>query len=96
MSEISNIASVKNKAAQYVKKPTVDAALKPQANQQVNLETAKAVATAGNKILQSVNHSLSFRIDETTKQVVIKVVDSDTGELIRQIPTAEILGSVDV
>jgi flagellar protein FlaG len=71
---------------------TVDTnVLKYEANQQLDSETAKAVATAGNKILQFVNHSLNFQIDDTTKHVVIKVVDSKTGELIRQIPTAEML-----
>ena len=30
-------------------------------------------------------------MDETTKQVVIKIVDNKTGELVRQIPTVEML-----
>jgi len=71
---------------------TVDAnALKHEANQQLSLEAVKAVATTGNAMLQAANRSLSFQIDETTKQVVVKIVDSKTGELVRQIPTVEML-----
>jgi flagellar protein FlaG len=71
---------------------TVDAsALKFEDTTKLNLDTAKAVATKGNEILQYSNHSLSFQIDDTTKHVIIKIVDTESGELIRQIPTAEML-----
>ncbi len=71
---------------------TVDAnALKHESNQQLSLDAVKAVATTGNAMLQAANRSLSFQIDDTTKQVVVKIVDSKTGELVRQIPTVEML-----
>ncbi|MEN9898287.1 MAG: hypothetical protein RLZZ66_1936 [Pseudomonadota bacterium] len=65
--------------------------LKDEAVPLFSLETAKAVATTGNEILQLANHNLSFQIDDTTKSVIIKIVDSQTGELVRQIPTVEML-----
>lgn len=39
-----------------------------------------------NDYIQSVQRDLHFAVDEELDQTVIKVVDRDTGELIRQIP----------
>ena len=39
-----------------------------------------------NNYIQSVQRDLHFAVDEDLDQTVIKVMDRDTGELIRQIP----------
>jgi flagellar protein FlaG len=71
---------------------TVDEkALKHESNQQLSLDAVKEVVKTGNAMLQSASSSLSFEIDSATKQVVVKIVDSKTGELVRQIPTVEML-----
>ena len=44
-----------------------------------------------NQALQASNSNLEFRIDAGTKRPVVKVVDTDTGELIRQIPSEAML-----
>ena len=44
-----------------------------------------------NEIVQSVQRDLSFNVDEDSGQTVIRVVDSGSGELIRQIPSEEAL-----
>lgn len=54
---------------------------KPQPD--VNLKEAVADM---NDYIQSVQRDLHFAVDEDLDQTVIKVVDRDTGELIRQIP----------
>ncbi|QYY27915.1 MULTISPECIES: flagellar protein FlaG [Cupriavidus] len=41
--------------------------------------------------LKSTSISLRFEIDESTHRVITKVVDKETGELIRQMPTVEVL-----
>jgi flagellar protein FlaG len=41
--------------------------------------------------LRASGHEMKFDIDGTTKQVVVKVYNSATGELVRQIPDAELL-----
>ena len=66
-------------------------ALKQNSNQKLSLDAVKEAVKTGNTMLQSVSSSLSFEIDDATKQVVVKVVDSKTGELVRQIPTVEML-----
>ena len=71
---------------------TVDEnALKHDSNQKLSLDAVKEAVKSGNTMLQSVSSSLSFEIDSATKQVVVKIVDSKTGELVRQIPTVEML-----
>lgn len=39
-----------------------------------------------NDYVQTVQRDLQFKVDEELDRTVIRVVDSDTGELIRQIP----------
>ncbi|MDI2594539.1 flagellar protein FlaG [Pseudomonas sp. N3-W] len=43
------------------------------------------------KFVQSVKRNLEFSIDETSGQVVVKVIASESGEVVRQIPSAEAL-----
>jgi flagellar protein FlaG len=45
----------------------------------------KAVATI-QEYVQSLQRDLHFTVDEDLERTVIKVVDGDSGELIRQIP----------
>ncbi len=44
-----------------------------------------------NKAMRQINSNVEFSIDQATKQTVIKVVESKTGEVIRQFPSEEIL-----
>ena len=44
-----------------------------------------------NTYVQSINRSLEFNIDTDSGQTVVKVTDSKTDELIRQIPNEEVL-----
>ncbi len=37
------------------------------------------------------NFNIGFSIDEQTGSLVIKIIDRDTGEMLRQIPTDQIL-----
>lgn len=53
-------------------------------------ELRNAVSEANNiSMLQ--NRHLNFSIDEATKKIVVKVIDENTGEVIRQIPPEEML-----
>ncbi|WP_353742336.1 flagellar protein FlaG [Pseudomonas fluorescens] len=61
------------------KKPDVDDAHLKQAVQQIE------------KFVQSIKRNLEFSIDEQSGKVVVKVIASETGEVVRQIPSAEAL-----
>ncbi|VVP23733.1 flagellar protein FlaG [Pseudomonas fluorescens] len=43
------------------------------------------------KFVQSVKRNLEFSIDEPSGQVVVKVIASESGEVVRQIPNEEVL-----
>lgn len=53
-----------------------------------NIESAVAEIS---EFVQSTNRQLAFSIDENTKRSVVKVTDSSSGEVIRQIPSEEVL-----
>ena len=43
------------------------------------------------KALQSTAHGLEFSVDSRSGSVIMRVVDSQTGEVIRQVPSEELL-----
>ena len=56
--------------------------------------TREVVAKAAAKLQEFVNsmgRNLNFSVDETTGYNVVRVVNPDTGELIRQLPSEELL-----
>lgn len=44
-----------------------------------------------NKTMQAMSQKLEFSIDTDSKRPIVKVVDQETNEVIRQMPTAEAL-----
>lgn len=55
-----------------------------------NIELRNAVREANNfSMLQ--NRHLNFSIDEATERIVVKVIDENTDEVVRQIPSEEML-----
>jgi len=41
--------------------------------------------------VQSIQRDLNFSVDDSTGDVVVQVIDGDSGKVVRQIPSAEIL-----
>lgn len=58
------------------------------------LELVKKAADEGNALLQAVKRNLQFKVDDTTNELVVKIVDSESGELVRQIPSEEMLAFI--
>lgn len=54
-------------------------------------EELSGVVKELNDYVQSINRNLEFSLDEGADRTVIRVVDTATGELVRQIPTEEVL-----
>ena len=50
----------------------------------------EAVASV-NELVQSFSRSLQFNIDDNSGDTVVRVVDQETNEVVRQIPSEEIL-----
>ena len=56
-----------------------------------NLNTLNDVVTSLNTSIQSVQRNLEFSIDKELGEIVIKVTDKNTKEVVRQIPSEEAL-----
>ncbi|OGQ58254.1 MAG: hypothetical protein A3J24_00680 [Deltaproteobacteria bacterium RIFCSPLOWO2_02_FULL_53_8] len=67
------------------------AAAKPVAEQQASTEQVKSAVENINRALKQSNKNLEFSVDESTKKQMFKLKDSETGDVIRQYPTEEML-----
>ena len=63
----------------------------PVSAKQASVEQVKRAAEVINRALRQSNRNLEFRLDEGTNRVVVKLTDTETGEVIRQIPSDEML-----
>ena len=58
---------------------------------EVNTEQIETAVSQLREVLQVNNRQLSFSVDEGSNKQVVKVTDAVTGEVIRQIPSEEVL-----
>ena len=63
----------------------------PTASQQPSTAELNSAVAAINQAMQQSGRNLEFSVDSDTKKTVVKMVDTSTGELIRQFPTEETL-----
>lgn len=67
----------------------------PQSPQRENKpEKPEDIVSAAARIrdhVQSLQRDLNFSVDDSTGQVVVRVVDGDSGKVVRQIPSEDIL-----
>ena len=49
------------------------------------------VVSGLNEMVQNLHRNLQFTVDEESGETIIKVVDSETDEVVRQIPSEEIV-----
>ena len=81
----SDAEVVSQVASTVIKPSSVDASSQP---------TREVVAKAAAEIqqfVQSMGRNLSFSVDEATGYHVVRVVNPSTGELVRQLPSEELL-----
>lgn len=62
-----------------------------QPSQKMNAEEVQAVLDKMNAFMQDGQRNLSFSIDKDTDDMVVKVMDTETQEVIRQFPSEETL-----
>jgi flagellar protein FlaG len=73
------------------KQETAAAASKSLEQQQERVEALQERVAELNDHMQNFNRSLQFTVDESSGDTVIKVIDSETDELVRQIPSQTLL-----
>ena len=58
---------------------------------QPSAEQLKNAVDVINQVLQQSNHSIEFSVDSDTQTPIVKLVDTETGELLRQYPSEQTL-----
>jgi len=81
----SDAEVVSQVASSVIKPSNVDATSQPSRE-----VVAKAAADI-QQFVQSMGRNLSFSVDESTGYHVVRVVNPSTGELVRQLPSEELL-----
>lgn len=71
--------------------PSSASAAKVAQQGMVSVESAHSAVEAFKALVQDIQRNLDFSVDDSTGQVVVKVIDGDSGKLIRQIPSEELL-----
>jgi flagellar protein FlaG len=72
-----------------------DTATSKDSDDEKKSKDLKAAVQEMEKFFQSVRRNLEFSIDEGSGQVVVKVIATETGEVVRQLPSAEALKIAD-
>lgn len=54
-------------------------------------EKLDALVNRANDLVQNIRRELRFTLEEESGKTVVKVIDSETGEVIRQFPSDELL-----
>lgn len=84
-----SVAATGNNAARPVQIPSP--VLTPIAVQQPDPAQLSQALQSINKALQTSSSNLEFTVDDDTERTIVKVVDRQTGEIIRQMPSVEAL-----
>lgn len=58
---------------------------------EVSQEALEAAVSQLRDYIQNAKRDMNFSVDDSTGRVVVKVIDSESKELIRQIPSEEML-----
>lgn len=74
-----------------VQAPVQDAAAAESFFAQMSHEDKAGIVKQLNKTLEAFDTHVSLSVDEVSHQNVIRVVDSQTGKVIRQIPSEQLL-----
>jgi len=71
--------------------PAAPVATEMQPTAPVDTKAVKDAAKAANDAAKAIGSEISFAVDEDTGKTVVRVVDKQSGTLIRQIPSQEML-----
>ena len=62
-----------------------------QAEQAIDSEALNGMVSDLNGLAQEMRRELRFAVDEDSGELVVKIIDSETDEVLRQIPPEEVL-----
>ena len=62
----------------------------------VDRETLDKAVASVKEFIESTNRQLDFKVDEETGRTLVRVIDPDSGDLIRQLPPEELIAVAEV
>ncbi len=65
--------------------------LEPKASEILSQSDLERIVKEINQFIQIFNSKIAFEIDKDTGKTILKIIDSQTNEIIRQIPPEELL-----
>lgn len=88
--EPNNINSIKKSTSEEIKVENNN----DNKGQQVKISDVNSAVDKANKVLFKNNTHLQFRIHEKTNEVMVKIVDDVSGEVLKEIPPEKMLDLV--
>jgi flagellar protein FlaG len=82
---LGQAAQPEARASVAARKPVPQAPVQQQKVEATPQQLQQAVQSINRRLANST--ALEFSVDQSTKMTVVKVVDKDSGEIIRQIPS---------
>lgn len=93
LSDIAKLEKEQNldKKQELVKANTVNADTLVNTEKELSTDTIKTAVDELSDFAKASNRRLNFSVDESSDRPVVKVTDTESGEVIRQIPSEEVL-----
>lgn len=86
------LASAKSQAQPRTTLPAVPVAANPATRSaKDSQESIRAAVRAANEAIHKISTGVEFSLDDATGRTVVRVIDTETNEILRQIPSKEIL-----
>jgi len=63
----------------------------PKVDEQLSTEKTHALAAELNKALEQVEGSYSVSVDDDTGMMVVRITDTETGDIVKQVPPQQVL-----
>lgn len=93
--QVSMSADLSTAVSQSATRPraeiSVPAEPKGKAEPSLSLEKMQEIIQVANAAMEGANNSLRFQVDESLSQPIVSVVDQNSGDVIRQLPSEEIV-----
>ena len=89
--KFSGLTSFANSGAKTESHLSEDTAQLDQKRQEISREEIDSTVSSLNEAVQQVSRELQFRVDKDSGRTVVTVLDGDTEEVIRQIPSEQVL-----
>ncbi|WEJ70693.1 MULTISPECIES: flagellar protein FlaG [unclassified Pseudomonas] len=91
VSKVTSIAGLGSFERTPSIRPVREAVTPDQAADQQDSKSLDSAVSDIQSFVQGIRRNLNFSIDDATGEVVVKVIDAESGKVVRQMPSEEVL-----